>query len=168
MRQRRIRIAAAVFCCTSLALVAGCGGTAPTPNASATPESSSPKPPDGLSDQALAAWTEWQASDIDAYKYNIQVRCFCALLPDAHVAVSGDAVTVDAPKNVNHMVQSVVGQHALTAEGLFAWIAEVQHKADRVTLKFDDATGFPTVITVDYALNGSDDEMYVTTSDLQT
>ncbi len=168
MRKRRIRIAATVFCCASLALVAGCGGTSPTPNAIATPEATSPSPPAGLSDEALAAWTKWQEQGIDDYAYDIRVRCFCALLPDEHVAVSGNSVTIDAPKNVNHMVQSVVGQHALTADGLFEWIAVVQHKADRVTLKFDEATGFPTSITVDYALNASDDEMYVTTHDLQT
>ena len=67
------------------------------------------------------------------------------------------------------MIQSVVGHQPLTAEGLFEWIAVVQkqggsgHSRSSTSHRIPDQHHASTTCATP-----ADDEMYVTTHDLQT
>jgi hypothetical protein len=154
MSQRLNGVASIVGLGCVLALAAGCASdTGTTPHTSTT---SAVQPPDGLSGEALTAWNKWQAAGIDDYSYDLSVICFCANRPNGHVTVrDGHAESADPTK-------------ALTAEDLFTQIAKAQRGADSVDLKFDEATGFPTEIAIDYVKDAIDDEVTYETHNLHT
>jgi len=121
-------------------------------------------PPDGLGDEATRAWSTWQASGVDDYHYVLSIRCFCPVVTNAKVTVvNGEVVVLDATKDERSFIRSVLTGPP-TVESLFRKIAEAEQAADNVSLTFNDAAGVPTALNIDYADNGTDDELYIEVS----
>lgn len=125
--------------------------TAPATLAPSPTRPSWPAPPagkQGPSDADRAAYARWQRSGSADYTMRLTVQCFCP--PPRAVLVTVRGGTVVSP------AQQVGGRRALSIEDLFAIV--FTGKADRFTVAYDPATGFPSRLAADYIENAIDDE----------
>lgn len=142
-------------------IVAGCtaGGS---PAAEPTPTASPPtiEAPAGLDDEASEAWNRWQQLGWDDYTYRLTVGCFCPAVMRVPVQVTGGDVVRfdDRPYNDQRPITGFESEQP-TIDALFEIVAEAQNSADEVTVTYDEVTGAPTKVFVDWIENAIDDEI---------
>ena len=149
-----------------LAQVAGCSAPEPAdPPPTVMPEypGGTPAVRDGDLDAARA---RWEAAGWADYRFTLRRSCFCPS-PDFtgpfEVTVRDGAlasVTLDGA--------AVDDARGLTVDELFALIEEAYERdAETVRLAFDEATGAPTELYIDYSTQMADEEIGYTVSDLE-
>jgi hypothetical protein len=112
-----------------------------------------------LDAEAQQAWYQWQEQGIDDYSYQLGVSCYCPRF-SARVVVEGGRVVQVGDQPVGTSKELIgFGKLEPTIDNAFVILGRAQQGADAVTVSFDDTTGAPTNIYVDYATNGSDDEV---------
>ncbi|HVQ88801.1 MAG TPA: DUF6174 domain-containing protein [Actinomycetes bacterium] len=153
-----------VVLATALSATTGCtdaSGPAVAPTAGTTKAT----PPAGLPEEAQQAWSTWNAAGMDDYHYTLSVGCFCpAALGVRVVVVNDDVQTIDASSQQRQLIRHFF-HGPPTVDAMFAAIVEAEATADSVTLKFDETTGVPKSIYIDYASNGVDDEIGISTDE---
>jgi hypothetical protein len=153
----------AVSVVTVMVALGGCTQTPqaskPEDSPSSTTSPSLAPPPKGLDAEAKQAWYRWQEQGIDDYSYQLGVSCFCPRF-SARVVVEGGRVVQVGDKPAGTSKELIgFGRLEPTIDNAFVLLGHAQQRADAVTVSFDDTTGAPTNIYVDYSTNGSDDEV---------
>ena len=115
--------------------------------------------------------SKWQDANIDHYRFQLSVGCFCAFRNQMPITVevkngeivsitdvNGNAFSTDDPMN------ETVLKYA-TIDRFFSELgSDAVQKADRLTVTYDPTYGFPTDVTIDYIELAADDELYLTIS----
>ncbi len=106
-------------------------------------------------DDAREKWTRAGISD---YSYSITVSCRCADTGTFDVVVRNDRVVSTTPS----------ASTVKTVDELFGVLAQAYaQNAEMITASFDALLGYPTSISIDYALNAVDDEVFYTIENLE-
>ena len=114
---------------------------------------------------------KWQDANVDHYRFELSVSCFCLFrsqmpltveVQDGEVVsmmdVNGDAFPMDDP------MSELVLKHA-TIDRVFSELnSDSVQEADHLTISFDPAYGFPNEVAIDYIERAADDELYLSLS----
>ena len=105
----------------------------------------------------------WRAQNYQDYSFEFRWQCFC-LLSNGWVEVTVENDRVVSVKNLETVQEGeyqriLAKEDYLTINGLFTKIKEAYEKpVDSVIARYDATRGFPVDVTLDYLLNGIDDE----------
>ncbi len=107
--------------------------------------------------EARARWAEVATDD---YQFTIQTICFCQLSVVGPFRVTVvDGVTTDVINLEGGPVDADTRRAVpLSVDALFAKVAEALERADGIVVTYDDASGIPTSIDIDWIVNAIDDE----------
>jgi hypothetical protein len=110
---------------------------------------------------------KWQAADIDHYRFDLFIGCFCPfrnVMPLTIEVQNGevvsitqmDGVVVTADDPSYELFMSVASMDAL-----FATLdSSLNGDADEVLVTYDTTHGFPTSISIDHIKEAVDDEIF--------
>lgn len=105
------------------------------------------------------ARARWEALGQDDYVWQVHRACFCGGPYRARIeVVDGEVVAVwDLDTGERAPDQALPGVH--TVDGLLDEVERALREADAVEVRYDDVTGAPLVLDVDWAANAIDDEI---------
>lgn len=115
--------------------------------------------------------SKWQDADINHYRFQLHVSCFCLFRSEMPVTVEvqdGEVVSiVDAngeELSMDDPMSDLVTKHA-TIDRIFSELgSEPAQEADSLTVSYDPTYGFPTEVAIDYIELAADDELYLSVS----
>jgi len=117
---------------------------------------------------------KWTDANIQHYRFELNITCFCAFRDQMPLKVevqNGEVVSITAQDGSLVAVTDANYEYFLpyaTIDKLFAELkADLDGKAEAVTVKYDATYGFPTEITIDYQQQVADDELYLYASALE-
>ncbi len=115
---------------------------------------------------------KWQDSGILHYRYNLFVGCFCGFNEDMPLVVevqNGKVVSMKYQngKEVEASNHELFDQYA-TIDLIFSELeADINGKADEVTVAYDPTYGFPAKVNIDFIKKAVDDEVALTVSNFE-
>jgi hypothetical protein len=124
-------------------------------------------PNDQLTELRLAQ-EQWAAQGISTYVFTVRRSCFCGgpLLVEVKV---GEVAIVRTDLDTGLPVPSALASLYPDVPGLFAMILrEIEAPAATLTVSYEPARGFPTLISVDAIKNAVDDEYAYTITGFRT
>jgi len=115
--------------------------------------------------------SKWQDANISHYRFELTVGCFCPFRSQmpmtvevqngeivSMVDVNGQAVSTDDP------MSEFIVKYA-TIDRLFSELeSDSVQQADKLTVSYDPAYGFPSEISIDFIELAMDDELYLSVS----
>jgi len=115
--------------------------------------------------------SKWQDANISHYRFELTVGCFCPFRSQmpmtvevqngeivSMVDVNGQAVSADDP------MSEFIVKYA-TIDRLFSELeSDSVQQADKLTVSYDPAYGFPSEISIDFIELAMDDELYLSVS----
>lgn len=115
--------------------------------------------------------SKWQDADINHYRFQLHVSCFCLFRSEMPVTVEvqdGEVVSiVDANGEeipTDDPMSDLITKHA-TIDRIFAELgSEPVQEADNLTVSYDPTYGFPVEVAIDYIELAADDELYLSVS----
>jgi len=122
----------------------------------------------GSSSELSSNRSTWQDADIEHYRFELGVGCFCpvgGLMPLTVEVQDGEVVSaVDVNGNqfdATNPMNEFVMQYA-TIDRIFEKLSskDVQ-AADKLTVSYDPVYGFPTDVQIDFIELAADDELYL-------
>jgi hypothetical protein len=117
-------------------------------------------PPDGLDAEGASAWTLWQEKGWANYSYRLSVLCFCDHVMKAPVEVkAGKVVRFEGKPLAPDQQVTGFGRKPPTINALFVELGQAIADADEVTVDYDEKTGVPIRISVDWFTDSLDDEI---------
>ena len=121
----------------------------------------------GLVDEFTKNRLLWESYEIDDYKWNEHVSCFCAGPREREIFVVNavkDTVTFDTtgipPENLEEIIQFIFDDSKTIDEAFDFIDSLLGQNIFLLVTEYDQTYGFPTVISVDYDENIADDEFY--------
>ncbi len=114
---------------------------------------------------------KWQAQNINHYRMQVHVSCFCAFMDKMPITVEVQNGVATSILDANG--QPLVGQedewlkNYFTVTDLFAFAKTVTNEAEEVTIEYDPTYGFPSSINVDYIKLAMDDEISITVQNFE-
>lgn len=115
---------------------------------------------------------KWQDSGISHYRYNVFVGCFCVFNEDMPLVIEvqdGKVVSMvyQSEKEIDASSRELFDRYA-TIDRIFSELeADLNGKADEVTVTYDPTYGFPTKVNIDFIKNAVDDEVALTISNFE-
>ncbi len=115
---------------------------------------------------------KWQDSGISHYRYNVFVGCFCVFNEDMPLVIEvqdGKVVSMEyqSGKEIEASNRALFDKYA-TMDRIFSELeADLNGKADEVTVTYDPTYGFPTKVNIDFIKNAVDDEVALTVSNFE-
>ncbi len=112
---------------------------------------------------------KWQDTGISHYRYNLFVGCFCTFNEDMPLIVEVKdgkliSMTYQSGKEIDAANRDLFERYA-TIDRIFSELeADLNGKADEVTVTYDPTYGFPTKVNIDFIKNAADDEVALTVS----
>lgn len=106
----------------------------------------------------------WDAKHPVAYRFKVGVGCFCPSNVTGPFEITARVDTREI-KNLNPDAGPSSGESPPDVEGVFKKAKDALATADDVTIRYDEAWGFPTLVDIDWIKNAVDDEESVTISD---
>ena len=103
---------------------------------------------------------------MDDYTYQLRVGCFCPVVDGKVRVQDGQVVAVGGWPGVDRPLTGFADASP-TIDGVFTQLALAMKGADDVDVEYDQQTGVPTSIQVDWAKNAVDDEIGYQISDFQ-
>lgn len=117
---------------------------------------------------------KWQQADIDRYRFQLGVSCFCpvsGLMPMTVEVQDGEVVSIT---DVNGQAFPESGPmydfilRYATIERLFAELqSEEVQGADELNVAYDATHGFPSEVAIDFIEQAVDDELYISVSNFE-
>lgn len=105
----------------------------------------------------------WETSQIENYKWNERLSCFCGGLLAWDVFVAGgvkEKVEFDETLLHENQTYEDVFDNAKTVEDAFQFIETLfNQEVASITIEYDEVYGFPKLISIDYVENIADDEI---------
>jgi hypothetical protein len=115
---------------------------------------------------------KWQNANISHYRYLLSISCFCIFSQDMPLVIEvqdGEIVSMEyqSGKEIDPANLELFEKYA-TIDRLFAELeAGIDGAADEVIAKYDPALGFPTEVTIDFVKDATDDELYLSLSNVE-
>ena len=115
---------------------------------------------------------KWQNANISHYRYNLSITCFCVFSQDMPLIIEvqdGEVVSMEfqSGNEIDAPSRELFEKYA-TIDRLFAELeADMNGAADEVVAKYDPTYGFPAEVTIDFVKEATDDELYLTLSNLE-
>ncbi len=115
---------------------------------------------------------KWQNSGISHYRYHLSVSCFCVFTQDMPLIIEvqdGKVISIEyqSGNTIDPSLLELFERYA-TIDRVFAEIeAGLNGAADNVTVKYDPAYCFPSDVTIDVEKQATDDEVYLTLSNVE-
>ena len=115
--------------------------------------------------------TKWQDADINHYRFQLGVSCFCpvsGLMPLTVEVQNGEIISIidvngDVYPSTDPMSEFVL-QYA-TIDRLFSELGSDRiQEADKLTVTYDPVYGFPSEVSIDFIELAMDDELYLSAS----
>jgi hypothetical protein len=113
---------------------------------------------------------QWEAADLTAYLYEYQKQCKCSLatLRPARIEVRAGSVTRVTYLDNAQTLESPPADAFPTIDDLFDHIDEAARMdAASLVVTYDATLGYPTLISIDYRRDISDDEIIIRASNLE-
>jgi len=115
--------------------------------------------------------SKWQDADINHYRFQLHVSCFCLFRSEMPVTVEvqdGEVVSiVDANGEeipTDDPMSDLITKHS-TIDRIFSELeSEPVQEADSLTVSYDPTYGFPVEVAIDYIELAADDELYLSVS----
>lgn len=117
----------------------------------------------------FAARRRWSTAEPPAYRFTLQLGCFCGSEATRPVVVAVRAGRVQSRTylDTGAPVDARLEEAFPTIEGLFAVIDDaLERDADHVAAEYSARRGYPTRISIDYESGTADDELTYTVRDL--
>jgi Family of unknown function (DUF6174) len=109
----------------------------------------------------------WESQEIESYRYNIQVGCFCIqdLTRPVTIEIQDGEVAAITYVDDGSAADPALFEHYTSIDKLFAIIndAESQEPA-LLDVTYDEATGVPLSVNIDISEMMADEELYLTVS----
>jgi hypothetical protein len=118
-------------------------------------------------------WQKWQDANISHYRYNLAISCFCVFSQDMPLIIevqNGQVVSMEyASGNEIDAGSREYFQRFETIDKVFEQLQkDIGGEADEVVVTTYNATyGFPEDVKIDYVLEATDDEIWLTVSDFE-
>jgi hypothetical protein len=116
---------------------------------------------------------KWEGQNFEHYRYKVVVTCFC-IFAGAEVTyevqngqVLNESVQPHPDRQIDPDEISEFYQEYNTIEKVFDFLERATNEADEVTVEYDPTYGFPSDITVDWVKEATDEEVYLTLSNLE-
>ncbi|HUF00028.1 MAG TPA: DUF6174 domain-containing protein [Anaerolineales bacterium] len=115
---------------------------------------------------------KWQDANISHYRYYLSISCFCIFSQDMPLVIEvqdGEIVSMEyqSGKEIDPANLELFEKYA-TIDRLFAELeADMNGEADKVMVEYDSTYGFPTQVTIDFVEEATDDELYLTISNVE-
>lgn len=112
----------------------------------------------------------WASRSVDDYRYTLQVSCFCTEQQTRPVVIE---VRNGVRSSVTYAGTDVPADPALftsydSVEKIFALLErEINRPADRLTVVYDPAYGYPTDVSIDPSQQIADEELGLTVRSFQ-
>ena len=115
---------------------------------------------------------KWQDSNISHYRYNVAISCFCVFSQDMPLIIEvqdGQVVSMEfASGNEIDSANREYFARFETIDKLFEQLRkDIGGEADEVVVTYDATYGFPEEVKIDYVLEATDDELWLTISDFE-
>jgi len=114
---------------------------------------------------------KWQDADVNHYRFQLSVGCFCLFRSQMPVTVEvkdGEVISIVDVNGEDFPMDDPMSEFALryaTIDRLFSELeSDAVQEADHLTLSFDPTYGFPTEVAIDYMELAADDELYLSVS----
>lgn len=115
--------------------------------------------------------SKWQDADINHYRMQLSVGCFCLFRSQMPVTVEvkdGEVVSMIDVNGETFPLDDPMSEFVLkyaTIDRLFSELgSDSVQEADHLTMSFDPTYGFPTEVAIDYIELAADDELYLSVS----
>ena len=115
---------------------------------------------------------KWQAANISHYRYNVAISCFCIFSQDMPLIIEvrdGQVVSMEyASGNEIDAANRQYFQRFETIDKVFGQLhKDIGGEADEVVATYNATYGFPEEVKIDYVLEATDDEIWLTISDFE-
>jgi len=112
--------------------------------------------------ELIQAKQKWNNAQIQNYSIHERISCFCGGLLEWDVFVKNGIkykVEYDESQAFGQNYDDIFDQ-ARTIEDVFVFLESLLNRElASLTVEYDETYGFPTLISIDYALNIADDEI---------
>lgn len=113
--------------------------------------------------------SKWEATGMSEYQYRVQRSCFCIgdVLRPVDLTVRNNEITDARYADTGERLPPDARTNMLTVNDLFNLIEDaIQREADRIDMKYDEATGYPREMYIDYSQQMADEELSISASNL--
>jgi len=116
---------------------------------------------------------KWEGQNVDHYRFTVVASCFCIFAGSAatYEVQNGQIVNESIQAAPDREFEPAAGsefyQPYNTIEKVFDYVEKATNEADQVTVEYDPTYGFPANVSVDWATQAADDELYLTLSNFQ-
>jgi len=115
--------------------------------------------------------SKWQDVEINHYRFQLNVGCFCLFRSQMPVTVevqNGEVVSMVDVNGESFPLDDPMSEFVLkyaTIDRLFSELeSDSVREADSLTVNYDPTYGFPTEISIDFIELAADDELYLSVS----
>jgi len=118
------------------------------------------------------AQEKWQDANISHYRYELTIGCFCIFSQDMPLVIEvqdGQVVSMEykSGKAIDEASKEIFQRYD-TIDKIFAEIEKAREGgADTVTVTYDETHGFPKEVSIDFAQQAADDELYLTIANFE-
>lgn len=114
----------------------------------------------------------WQDANISHYRYHVAISCFCVFSQDMPLIIEvqdGQVVSMEfASGNEIDAANREYFARFETIDKLFEQLQkDIGGEADEVVVTYNATYGFPEEVKIDYVLEATDDELWLTVSDFE-
>ena len=114
----------------------------------------------------------WQDTGISNYRYHLAISCFCVFSQDMPLIIEvqdGQVVSMEfASGNEIDEANREYFARFETIDKLFEQLRkDIGGEADEVVVTYNTPYGFPEEVKIDYVLEATDDELWLTVSDFE-
>ena len=116
---------------------------------------------------------KWQDANISHYRYNLSISCFCVFTQDMPLIIEvqdGKVVSMEYTSgNEIDAGSREYFQRFETIDKVFEQLQkDIGGEADEVVVTYNANYGFPEEVKIDYVLEATDDEIWLTISDFES
>ncbi|MCI0553807.1 MAG: DUF6174 domain-containing protein [Anaerolineae bacterium] len=115
---------------------------------------------------------KWQDANISHYRYHLAISCFCVFSQDMPLIIEvqdGQVVSMEySSGNEIDAGSREYFQRFETIDKVFEQLQkDIGGEADEVVVTYNATYGFPEEVKIDYVLEATDDEIWLTISDFE-
>ena len=115
---------------------------------------------------------KWQDANISHYRYHLSISCFCVFSQDMPLIIEvkdDQVITMEyASGNEIDAANREYFARFETIDRVFEQLQkDIGGEADEVVASYNSTYGFPEEVKIDYVLEATDDEIWLTISDFE-